>query len=917
MKTLYLLDGMALVYRAHFALIRNPRMSSAGMNTSTLFVLTSTLLDIFNNAQPTHIAAVFDTPEPTHRHKCFPEYKAQREAMPEDLSAALPYVFRLCEAFNLPVLRIPGWEADDLIGTLAKQAEAQGFTTYMVTPDKDYGQLVSEKTFICKPGRTGSDAEIQGIPEILDRWKIERVEQVIDILGLMGDSSDNVPGVPGIGEKTAQKLIAEYGSIENLLDHVDERKGKQKENLKTYREQALLSKALVTIERSVSLDMSLSDLERKDWDGERLKALFLELEFNTLGKRLFGENFQATPTRAVASESGEAKQTDPPLKTIHDTPHDYRLVNNPDARKDLIGKLNLRSAFCFDIETTGLDPKTCALIGLAFSFEARTGFYVPFPEDRDEAQTILEEFCPVLEDPAIEKIGHNLKFDLSVLRWHNIMVHGRFFDTMLAAHLAVPDLRRTMDYLAQALLGYRPIPISDLIGERGENQLNLRDVPLDKITEYAAEDADITLQLCEVLRPLIAEKNQGQVFDGVECPLIPVLVDMEYEGIRMDVDVLQSLSKDLSDEIKSTAESIFELADERFNLNSPQQLGTILFEKLQLDPYARRTQKTGQFQTSEQVLRRLAPRHEIVEKVLHYRMCTKLTSTYVDILPGSVFKGTGRVHTHYEQAVTATGRLQSHGPNLQTIPIRTDMGRKIRRAFVSRSDAYVLLSADYSQIELRIVAELSGDAGMVEVFHTGGDIHTATAMKIYGVDEKNASADMRRKAKTVNFGIIYGISPFGLAERLDIPRFQAADLIEQYFAQYPGARRYMDETVAFAQEHGYVETITGRRRYLRDINSRNATARKGAERNAINARIQGTAADMIKIAMSAIHPEFQKRGLKSRMLLQVHDELLFDLHKDEMDTVPPLVEEAMKNAIPMEVPIVVEMGTGNNWLDAH
>ncbi len=915
MKTLYLLDGMALVYRAHFALIRNPRMSSTGMNTSTLFVLTSTLLDIFNNAQPTHIAAVFDTPEPTHRHKRFPAYKAQREAMPEDLSAALPYVFRLCEAFNLPVLRIPGWEADDLIGTLAKQAEAEGFTTYMVTPDKDYGQLVSGKTFICKPGRTGSDAEIQGIPEILDRWKIERVEQVIDILGLVGDSSDNVPGVPGIGEKTAQKLIAEYGSIENLLDHVEERKGKQKENLKTYREQALLSKTLVTIERSVPLDISLSDLARKDWDDERLKALFLELEFNALGKRLFGESFQAAPTRAVASESGEA--TDPPLKTIHDTPHDYCLVNSPDARKDLIGKLTMQSAFCFDIETTGLDPKTCAIIGLAFSFEAHTGFYVPFPEDRDEAQTVLEEFCPVLEDAAIEKIGHNLKFDLSVLRWHNIAVHGRFFDTMLAAYLAVPDLRRTMDYLAQALLGYRPIPISDLIGERGEHQLNLRDVPLDKVTEYAAEDADITLQLCEVLRPLVAEKNQEQVFDGVECPLIPVLVDMEYEGIRMDVDVLQSLSKELGDEIKSTAESIFELAGERFNLNSPQQLGTILFEKLQLDPNARRTQKTGQFQTSEQVLRRLAPRHEIVEQVLHYRMCTKLTSTYVDILPGSVFRGTGRVHTHYEQAVAATGRLQSHGPNLQTIPIRTDMGRKIRRAFVPRSDAYVLLSADYSQIELRIAAELSGDAGMVEVFHTGGDIHTATAMKIYGVDKKNASADMRRKAKTVNFGIIYGISPFGLAERLDIPRFQAADLIEQYFAQYPGARRYMDETVASAREHGYVETIVGRRRYLRDINSRNATARKGAERNAINARIQGTAADMIKIAMSVIHREFQKRGLKSRMLLQVHDELLFDLHKDEMDTVPPLVEEAMKNAIPMEVPIVVEMGTGNNWLDAH
>ena len=918
-KRLFLLDGMALVYRAHFAMSRNPITSSSGMNTSATLVFTNTLLDILNKQDPTHIGVVFDTPEPTHRDKLFPEYKAQREAMPEDLSRSMPYIFSICEAFNLPILRVPGWEADDVIGTLAERSKTEGVTTYMVTPDKDFGQLVSDRTLICKPARAGGGMEVLGVREVLDRWKIERVEQVTDIFGLMGDSSDNVPGVPGIGKKTAQKLIGQFGSLENLLDHVSELKGKQRENLETYRDQALLSKELVTIDRNVPLEISLPDLQRREWDSERLMEIFNELEFNVLGKRLFGDAFQAGP-KGPPTESGEAAGGTVPsreVKTIQEVPHSYCLVDTPDERRGLIQRLSLQPVFCFDTETTGLDSKTCGLIGMAFSFEAHSGTYVPLPEDRDEVISILEEFRPVFENPAIEKVGHNLKFDLSVFSWHGILVRGRLFDTMLAAHLAAPDLRRTLDYLAEALLSYRPISISDLIGEKGEDQLSLRELPIEKVVDYAAEDADITFQLSGKLRPMLSDKNQERVFNEVECPLIPVLVNMESEGIRMDVEVLRNLSDELRAEIDQTAERIFELAGERFNLNSSQQLGNIFFDKLKLDPAARRTQKTKQYQTNELALTRLAQNHEIVRKVLYYRLCTKLKSTYLDMLPGTIFPKTGRVHTHYEQAVTATGRMQSHGPNLQTIPVRSEQGREIRKAFVPRNDAFTLLSADYSQIELRIAAELSGDEGMLEIFRSGGDIHTATAMKIYGLDEEDVTADMRRESKMVNFGIIYGISPFGLSERLDIPRPQAAELIEQYFAQYPGARKYMDETIAFARENGFVETITGRRRYLRDIDSRNAATRKAAERNAINSPIQGSAADMIKIAMVTIHRELNERKFKTKMLLQVHDELVFDLHKDEIDAIPPIVEKAMKHAIPMKVPIVVEMGFGDNWLGAH
>ena len=918
-KTLYLLDGMALVYRGHFAMIRNPRMTSKGLNTSSLFVFANTLLDILGNTKPSHLAVVFDTPEPTFRDEIYKEYKAQREKMPEDISGALPYIDQMCEAFNVPVIRKPGYEADDVIGTLAKEAEKFGFTTYMVTPDKDYAQLVSNKTFISKPGRTGDGAEILGVPEILEQWEIERVDQVIDMLGLMGDSSDNVPGVPGIGPKTAQKLIAQYGSVEGLLNHVDELKGKQKENVETYREQALLSKELVTIHLNVPLDFELNDLAVKERDEQKLKTLFAELEFSTLGKRLFGNDFNIDQQQISLFGDETAVAGVSAHKTIADVEHTYHLVDTPEKRAALIEKLAQQKAFCFDTETTGLNPRTCEMLGIAFSFQPHTGYYVPMPEDPDKNKAVLEEFRGILENPDTEKIGHNLKFDLAVLLWQGIRVQGLAFDTMLAAYVTAPEMRRGMDALSLALLGYEPIKIESLIGEKekGKEQKTLREVPLDKVAEYAAEDADITLQLSEALRPKIKEMGQTRVFEDIECPLVSVLAQMEYEGIRMEASVIEALSEDLQDELVAIRQRIYDLAGETFNLNSPKQLGDILFEKLKLDPNARRTAKTKQYQTGESILQRLAYKHEIVEQILEYRTYSKLKSTYLDMLPGAVFKGTGHIHTHYEQAVTATGRLQSHGPNLQNIPIRTEKGREIRKAFVPRNENYTLLSADYSQIELRVAAELSLDEEMHRAFREGLDIHAATAMKIYGLDERDVTDDMRWQAKTVNFGIIYGISAFGLAQRLNIPRFEAGNLIEQYFEQFPGAKKYMDDTIDFAREHGYVETMTGRRRYLRDIHSRNATTRKSAERNAINSRIQGTAADMIKIAMRRVQDALFERDLKTRMLLQVHDELVFDMHKDEADIAMPLIEDAMKNALPMSVPIVVEMGMGNTWLEAH
>ena len=909
MSRLYLLDGMALAYRGHFALVRNPRLASTGMNTSAPFVFANTLIGILANVQCTHIGCAFDTPEPTHRHREFDQYKAQRQAMPEDLQVALPYVLRICEALRVPVMMAPGWEADDIIGTLAQKAAEVGIDTYMVTPDKDYSQLVSDHIFVLKPGRGGADEEIQGIAETTTRWKVDRPHQVIDVLGLMGDTSDNVPGVPGIGEKTAQKLIAQYGSIEGLLEHLHELKGKQKESLANNREQALLSKRLVTIDCQVPIDMDIDDLKRQTYDEMLLRQVFSELEFNVMGKRLLGDDFEA---KATASQPADTE-----VQTLEQVEHDYRLVQGREGRAKLIAQLMSLPRFCFDLETTGLNPRTCEIIGIAFAYEPHVAYYVPFPEEPDAAMAVVREFAPLLAHSDIEKVGHNLKFDLSVLRWHEIFVEGPLFDTMIGAHLAEPEMRKSMDFLAESILGYRPLSITQLIGEKGDDQLSLRQVELQQLVEYAGEDADITWQLAEYLRGKLEEREVMRALVEVESPLIPTLVEMEHEGVRLDPEPLAELSRTLVNAIDQHRAAIFQLAGEEFNLNSPQQLGTILFEKLKIDSNARRTKKTGQYQTNEQTLRRLAMRHEIAQQVLSYREATKLKSTYVDMLPGTMDERTGHVHTTYEQAVTATGRLQSSGPNLQNIPVRSGFGREIRKAFIPRSPEYRLLSADYSQIELRLAAEISGDEDMLQTFEENGDIHNTTAMKIYDVGEANITAEMRRRAKAVNFGIIYGISAFGLAGQLDISRGEAKEIIDQYFEQFPGIRSYMDNTIAFAQDHGYVATVMGRRRYLRDITSRNAASRAAAERNAINTRIQGSAADMIKIAMANIHREIKIRELKSRMLLQVHDELVFDMHESERELLPPMVEEKMRSALPVRVPIVVELGIGTNWLEAH
>ena len=945
-KKLFLLDGMALVYRAHFALAARPIFTSKGVNTSALYGFTQTLLEIIKNQQPTHLAVAFDTEAPTQRHVDFPEYKAQREDMPEDLSLALPHVRRMIEAFNIPVITCDGFEADDIIGTLVRRAEKDGFESYMVTPDKDFGQLVSPRTFLYKPSRMGDGIEVLGVPEILLKWGIERVEQVIDVLALWGDVSDNIPGVPGIGEKTASKLISQYGSVENLLTHTSELKGKQKENLETHREAALLSKRLATILCDAPCPIDIEKLKIRPANDEELKRLLVEFEFNSIGKRMFGENFKAgrgfesaTPGAksthksadtvgqvneelALTSDSEPITPADEPgpvaphLKTIADVPHEYHLITRADERAKLIKTLRGLKSFCFDVETTSLETKEARLIGMAFSFADHSGHYVAMPAKEAEGMAILEEFRPVLEDERIEKVGHNLKYDLSVLKWHGVSVRGRLFDTMLAHSLIEPDMRHGMDYLSEVYLGYTPVPITKLIGDEKGEQTSMADVAPELVAEYSAEDADVTWQLRAKLEPLLKEKGQERVFYEVESPLLPVLVDMEYEGIRVDAAALAEFAAQLSKQMADHEKTIYRLAGTEFNLNSPRQLGEILFETLKIAEAPKKT-KTGQYSTNEQTLIELASEHEIVKRLLDFRAATKLKSTYADALPTSIWPKTGRVHTTYNQAVTATGRLNSQNPNLQNIPIRTEQGQEIRKAFVPRDGDYLLLSADYSQIELRIIAALSHEKGMLEAFKQDLDIHTATAARVFGVSLDGVTSEMRRKAKMVNFGIAYGISAFGLAQRLGIPRKEAAAIIEHYFASYPGIARYMSDTMAFARKHGYVETVTGRRRYIRDIRSANATVRGAAERNAINAPIQGSAADMIKIAMVNIHRELTGRKLRTRMLLQVHDELVFDVYRSEEKEARALIEEKMKTAIPLEVPIVVEIGSGRTWLEAH
>ncbi|WP_316826562.1 DNA polymerase I [Pedobacter miscanthi] len=933
-KKLFLLDGMALMYRAHFALSKNPRFTSTGINTSAVMGFTNTLLDVLKKEKPTHIAVVFDTEAPTERHTTFEAYKAQRQAMPEDLAAAMPYVIKLITGFNIPVITSDGYEADDIIGTLAKKAEQKGYQVYCMTPDKDFAQLVSENIFIYKPARMGNDMEILGVKEILAKWEIENVLQVIDILGLWGDAVDNIPGIPGIGEKTAKALIKQYGSMEKIIENSHELKGKQRENVENFAEQGLLSKKLATILLDVPVELDEASLELCDPSRDLLEPLFTELEFRTLGRRVFGDEFSVTTARfqegtqtdLFGNQAGEAIQytntleEEPaeklPAKTIENTEHDYQLVDTAEQRADLIKLLLAEKRISFDTETTGTDANMADLVGLSFSIKPGRGYYIPVPAEREKAQLIVDEFRVVLENEAIEKIGQNTKYDILVLKWYGLQVQGKLFDTMLAHYLIDPDTRHGMDVLSENYLGYSPISITKLIGAKGKNQGTMRDVPVIDVVDYAAEDADVTLQLAHIFEPKLKELNAAKLAEEIENPLVYVLADIEKEGVRIDIETLKAYSKELETEIIKFEQNVYDKAGIKFNLASPKQLGEVLFDKLQLDPKAKKT-KTGQYQTGEDVLTALASKSDIVQDILDFRQLQKLKSTYVDALPLMVNPKTGRVHTSYNQAVAATGRLSSNNPNLQNIPIRSERGREVRKAFIARDENHILLSADYSQIELRIIAEISKEENMLDAFNKGIDIHTATAAKVYGVSIEEVDGTQRRNAKAVNFGIIYGQSAFGLSQNLGIPRKEAAEIIEQYFEQYPGIKRYMSDTMNFARENGFVETIMGRRRYLRDINSANQTVRGFAERNAINAPIQGSAADMIKIAMINIHKEMKAQHLQSTMTMQVHDELVFDVLRSEKDVMKAIIQDKMANAIKLTVPIVVEIGEGDNWLAAH
>ncbi len=955
-KKLFLLDAFALIYRAYFAFSNNHRINSKGVNTSAVLGFTNTLLEVLKKEKPSHIAVVFDTSEPTVRHVEFAEYKAGRESMPEDLSASIPYIIKLIEGFNIPVLYSNGYEADDVIGTLAKKAEQQGFTTYMMTPDKDFGQLVSDNIFIYKPARLGNGIEIMGVKEVCKKWDIENVNQLIDILGLMGDKVDNISGIPGVGEKTAIQLIKDFGSIENLLQNTDKLKGKLKEKVEQNVDKAIQSKWLATIICDVPIEFNEKALEMEEPNREALKELFTELEFRRLAEQMNlspalsgGEGVLPLKSLPIKSqpikktnpnqvdlfaieetetltkenefispdETGLSLRTDISLLKIDTVPHTYHLTDTKEKREQLIVELNKQSEICFDTETTGLDVNQVELVGISFAYKTSEAYYIPFPENFDEAQILVNEFKPLFENSAIGKIGQNIKFDMAILKRYDIEIKGKLFDTMVAHFLIQPDMRHGMNVLAETYLNYSPVPIETLIGKKGKEQLGMRSVPLEQIKEYAAEDADITLQLKNKFNLMLDEVHAKKLFEEIEVPLITVLADMEAEGIALDIKALNELSVELKKDILIVEAEIQLLAGTPFNVSSPKQVGQILFEVLHIVEKPKKT-KTGQYATGEDVLMKLAAKHKIVGKILDYRELVKLKNTYVDTLPELVNPNTGRIHTSYNQVVAVTGRLSSDNPNLQNIPIRTERGREIRKAFIPRDENYILLSADYSQIELRIIAELSKDTGMIEAFQSGQDIHKATAAKVYNVNLEDVTSDMRRNAKMVNFGIIYGISAFGLSERLNIPRKEAAAIIENYFDKYPRIKAYMDESIEIAKKKGYVETIMGRRRYLRDINSNNHTVRGFAERNAINAPIQGSAADMIKIAMINIHHDFKIKNLKSKMLLQVHDELVFDVWIDELEVVKSIVENRMKNAIPsLIVPMEVGMGIGKNWLEAH
>lgn len=923
-KKLFLLDAYALIYRAHFAFIKNPRINSKGLNTSAVFGFTNTLLEVLRKETPSHIAVVFDSPAQTTRAQEHSFYKANREEMPEDLRKAIPYVKQLVEAFNIPILMSDGYEADDIIGTLAKKAEKEGYVTYMMTPDKDFGQLVSEQIFMYRPGRGGKPAEVWGVKEVCEKFEVENPLQVIDILGLWGDAVDNIPGIPGIGEKTSKKLIAKYGSIEGLIEHVEELKGKQKENVINFAEQGLISKKLATILLDAPVEFEPDAFVVEAPDQGKILELFSELEFRTLAKRVLGADvtIQTTPTKGDQMDLFHANTIEPAveepseMKNLETVEHDYQLMDTPEKRSTLVAMLNASTCFCFDTETTGVDAQVVELVGMSFSIEKHKGYYVPIPENKDEAQSIVLEFKGPFFNNSIGKIAQNIKYDLTLLKRYGLDVKGPLYDTMIAHYLIQPDMKHGMDILAETYLSYHPQPIETLIGKKGKNQKSMRDVEVEKVAEYAAEDTDITLQLWEKFKPMLQEHKVDKLFTDMEIPLTKVLTKMEMEGVNLDTDVLKTFSTELGDSLVELQDQILEMAGMPFNIDSPRQLGEILFDRLQLDAKAKKT-KTGQYSTNEETLKKLVGKHDIIDKVLDYRSLKKLKSTYVDTLPELVNPNTGRIHTSYMQTVATTGRLSSNNPNLQNIPIRTEKGREIRKAFIPRDENHVLLAADYSQIELRIIAALSKDQGMIEAFREGHDIHSATASKVFDVAMKEVTREMRSKAKMVNFGIIYGISAFGLSQRLGIPRKEAKSIIDSYFEKYSRIKEYMDESIEFARKNGYVQTIMERKRILKDINSANAIVRGFAERNAINAPIQGSAADVIKMAMINIDRCMEEQEFQSKMILQVHDELVFDVYQPELEQLQTLVKHEMEHAVELEVPLTVEMDTGRNWLDAH
>ena len=947
MKTtekLFLLDAYALIYRAYYALIRNPRINSKGLNTSAILGFVNTLEEVLKKENPTHIGVAFDPSGPTFRHEAFEAYKAQREETPEDIRRSVPIIKEIIRAYRIPILEVNGFEADDVIGTLANQASQMGITTYMMTPDKDYGQLVKENVYMYRPKHSGG-FEVMGIDEVKAKFDIENTQQVIDMLGLMGDSSDNIPGCPGVGEKTAQKLISEFGSIENLLEHTDQLKGALKKKVEENKEMILFSKFLATIKTDVPIQLDMESLKREEPNEEALRPLFEELEFRTLIDRVLKKSVSTPPPAqqadlfagtlfaqapkasdekkgavqgdlfAIFADEGQDLPENRNLKSLKTTKVDYQLIDSKAKRDELFQKLITTRFLAFDTETTNIEPMNAELVGISLSDAENRAYYIPIPANREEALKIVNELRPILENEEIEKIGQNIKYDMIVLKNYGVEVKGRLFDTMLAHYVLQPELRHNLDYLAEIYLNYQTIHIDELIGNRGKDQKNMRDLLPQQIYEYACEDADVALKLKNILAKELKSQGVEKLFYDIEMPLVPVLVALECNGVRIDTDSLKQSSVEFTNRLQEIEKEIYGLANETFNISSPKQVGDILFGKLRLVEKPKKT-KTGQFVTSEEVLESLRNKHQIVGKILDYRGLKKLLSTYIDALPQLINPQTGRIHTSFNQAVTATGRLSSSNPNLQNIPIREEDGKKIREAFIPDDDCE-FFSADYSQIELRIMAHLSGDANMIEAFNSGHDIHAATAAKIYKVPIEEVTPDMRRKAKTANFGIIYGISVFGLAERMNVDRKEAKELIDGYFATYPQVKSYMDKSIELARNQGYVETIFHRKRYLPDINSRNATVRGYAERNAINAPIQGSAADIIKVAMSRIHQQFVSYNLKAKMILQVHDELNFSVPKEEKALVEKIVIKEMESAYPMQVPLKADCGWGNNWLEAH